>query len=167
EFQNQIKNPNQKGRRKMFRLHKSKDSPKSGERIDFKVSSFKALQVPKGWDKLYVSIVSAETGKTIGKLGKAAVRNGCCQWTETLSQSIWISPNDDDHDHPQSSSSSSSKDIEDCLFKYGSARSGIVGEATLNMASYMTSNASDPVSLPLNKCNHGTVLQANSFPLFT
>uniref|UniRef100_F6HKE6 Uncharacterized protein n=1 Tax=Vitis vinifera TaxID=29760 RepID=F6HKE6_VITVI len=45
----------------------------------------------------------------------------------------------------------------------GSARTGILGEATINMASYMSSSASVSVSLPLKKCNHGTILQETSF----
>ena len=49
------------------------------------------FQVPKGWDKLYASLLSSETGKTISKSGKATVRNGTCKWTETLSETIWIS----------------------------------------------------------------------------
>jgi hypothetical protein len=64
------------------------------------------LQVPKGWDKLFVSIVSVETGRTISKSGKASVRNGTCQWEEgCLSESIWILPHD------------ASKDNEKCLVK--------------------------------------------------
>ncbi|GMP39821.1 hypothetical protein CsSME_00010511 [Camellia sinensis var. sinensis] len=66
-----------------------------------------------GWDKLYVSLLSTETGKTVSKSGKAS----------------------------------------------GSARSSILGEATINLAGYMSSRASIPVSLPLKKCNHGTILQ--------
>ncbi|XP_015583817.1 CAP-Gly domain-containing linker protein 1 isoform X2 [Ricinus communis] len=134
----------------MFRLHKLK-SQKSGERLNFKFFNFHALQVPKGWDKLYVSIVSTETGKTLTKSGKASVRNASCQWTETLSESIWISRHD------------SSKQIGDCFFKLvvsmGSARSSILGEATVNLASYKNSKTAVPVSLSLKKCNHGTILQ--------
>ncbi|RVX11785.1 hypothetical protein CK203_009421 [Vitis vinifera] len=134
----------------MFRLHRNK-AAKSGERVDFKFSNFQATQVPKGWDKLFVSIVSVETGKSIAKSSKASARNGNCQWTETLSESIWISQEDN------------SKDLEEFLFKFvvamGSARTGILGEATINMASYMSSSASVSVSLPLKKCNHGTILQ--------
>lgn len=63
------------------------------------------LQVPRGWDKLFVSIVSVETGKPIAKSSKAVVRNGNCQWTETLSESIWISEDD------------SPKEMEDYFFK--------------------------------------------------
>ncbi|KAL4388507.1 hypothetical protein GQ457_09G028300 [Hibiscus cannabinus] len=134
----------------MFRLHKQK-SDKSGERFDFKFSSFQALQVPKGWDKLLVSIVSVDTGKTVNKSGKASVRNGNCRWTESFSQSIWIARGD------------TSKVIDECLFKLvvamGSSRSGFLGEATINLASYISSKSSVPLSLPLKKCNHGTVLQ--------
>ncbi|XP_057478379.1 uncharacterized protein LOC130765832 [Actinidia eriantha] len=135
----------------MFRSHRQNRTSKSGEKIDFKFSNFQAIQVPKGWDKLFVSVISVETGKTITKLSKAPVRNGNCQWAETLSESIWISQDD------------SIKALEECLFKFvvsmGSARSGILGEATVNMASYMSSKASVPVFLPLKKCNFGTILQ--------
>lgn len=61
--------------------------------------------MPKGWDKLYVSIISVETGKTIAKSDKATVRNGACQWTENLSESLWISQDD------------SSKELDEYLFK--------------------------------------------------
>ncbi|KAI3822555.1 hypothetical protein L1987_10147 [Smallanthus sonchifolius] len=136
----------------MFRAQRNGKTPSSGERIDFKFSNFQALQVPKVWDKLLVSIISVETGKTIARSNKALVRNGNCQWTETLSESICISHYD------------SSKELEEHLFKFvvsmGSARSGILGEATVNIARYYTiSRSSALVSLPLKKCNYGTILQ--------
>ncbi|XP_030453698.1 uncharacterized protein LOC115675243 [Syzygium oleosum] len=134
----------------MFRLHRNRPA-KSGERLDFKLSQLKALQVPKGWDKLFVSVISVETGKTIAKSSKAVVRNGSCQWTETLAESVLVSHDD------------SSKELEDCLLKLiismGSARSGILGEATINVTNYISSSASVPISVPLKKCNYGTVLQ--------
>ncbi|XP_054803223.1 uncharacterized protein LOC129306572 isoform X2 [Prosopis cineraria] len=40
----------------------------------------------------------------------------------------------------------------------GSSRSSILGEASVNMASYMSSIEAIPLSIPLNKCNHGTLL---------
>lgn len=55
-----------------------------------------------------------------------------------------------------------------CLFNFlialstqGSARSGILGEGTINLASYVGSRLSSPVLLPLKKCNQGTTLQAS------
>ncbi|KAK1403361.1 hypothetical protein POM88_002966 [Heracleum sosnowskyi] len=141
----------------MFKLKRqnkhlaSSSTTKSGEKFDFTFSNFQALQVPEGWDKLFVSIISVETGKTIAKSNKASVRNGTCQWMEALSESLWI-PQDD-----------SSNELEEILLKLvismGSARSGILGESVVNMASYKRSNASSPVTLPLKKCNYGTVLQ--------
>lgn len=53
-----------------------------------------------------MSIVSVETGKTTAKSSKASARNGNCQWTETLSESIWISQDDN------------SKELEEFLFKF-------------------------------------------------
>ncbi|XP_020540218.1 CAP-Gly domain-containing linker protein 1 isoform X2 [Jatropha curcas] len=135
----------------MFRLHGKLKSEKSGEKLSFKFSNFQLLQVPKGWDRLYVSLISVETGKALTKSGKASVRNGNCQWTEALSESIWMSQRD------------ASKEIEECLFKLvvsmGSTKSSILGEATVNLASYRSSKTAIPVSLPLKKCNHGTILQ--------
>ncbi|KAK1434891.1 hypothetical protein QVD17_00645 [Tagetes erecta] len=136
----------------MFRTQRNGKSPNSGEKIDFKFSNFQALQVPKVWDKLLVSIIYVETGKTIARSNKALVKNGTCQWTETVSESIWISHND------------SSNDLEEHLLKFvvsmGSARSGILGEATVDIARYCTSSrSSSTVLLPLKKCNYGTILQ--------
>lgn len=54
-----------------------------------------------------MSIISVETGKTIAKTSKAAVRNGNCQWTESLSESLWTASQDE-----------SSKEHDDCLFKF-------------------------------------------------
>ncbi|XP_050277835.1 uncharacterized protein LOC126719537 [Quercus robur] len=60
----------------------------------------------------------------------------------------------------------SSKELQDCFFKLvvsmGSAPSGILGEATVNMIGYMSSPAPVPVSLRLKKCNHGTILQVQA-----
>ncbi|KAI3989613.1 hypothetical protein MKX01_036222 [Papaver californicum] len=134
----------------MFRLHRHK-SEKSGEKIDFKFSHFNALQVPKGWDKILVSMVSVETGKKIAKSSKALVSSGKCQWAETLTESIWVALDE------------TSKELEESLLKLvvsmGSSRSGILGETVVNLSNYTTSKSSVPISLPLKKCDHGTVLQ--------
>lgn len=134
----------------MFKL-KSHKSDRLGERIEFKFSSFQAFQIPKGWDKLVLSLVSVETGKTVAKATKATVRSGTCQWTETFSESTWARLDD------------MSKDMPDCVYKLvvsmGSLRSGILGELTINLIDYMSSHDSGSLSLPLKKCNHGTILQ--------
>lgn len=92
-----------------------------------------------------------ETGKTIAKSSKAVVYGGTCQWTESFSETIWVYQDD------------LSKEFEECLYKIsvamGSARSGILGELILNLTDYMKSRDSGPISLPLKKCNYGTILQ--------
>ncbi|KAL3838254.1 hypothetical protein ACJIZ3_022845 [Penstemon smallii] len=119
----------------------------SAEKIDFTFSNIKALQVPKGWDQLCISILSSETGKTVvTKTAKGSVKNGTCQWTETLSESIWITNNVDSY-------------IFKFLVAMGFSRTGILGEATLDLSSFLSSESPMLVSLPLRNCNYGTILQ--------
>jgi hypothetical protein len=49
------------------------------------------MQIEKGWNQLFVSIISIETGETIAKSGKALVKNGECQWEESMLSTMWIS----------------------------------------------------------------------------
>ncbi|MQL90728.1 hypothetical protein Taro_023329 [Colocasia esculenta] len=136
----------------MFKLHRHR-SGKTGEKIDFRFSRFRASQVPKGWDRLFISIISVESGKTIAKSSKALVHNGSCLWAESLSECIFLSQDD------------ATKELEECIYKFvvsmGSARSSILGEATLNLADHASPKDAVPVSLPLVKCNYGTILQLN------
>ncbi|KAK4435877.1 hypothetical protein Salat_0751300 [Sesamum alatum] len=137
-------------REKIFRVHRRKPSSlgtdASAHKFDFTFSKIQALQVPKGWDKLYISLVSSESGKTIRKSGKGSVKNGTCQWTETLSESICTSDVDGDY-HLK------------FIVSTGSSKSGILGETTLNLAAFLSSESPTLVSLPLKKCSYGTILQ--------
>ncbi|CAL9053143.1 unnamed protein product [Musa banksii] len=132
----------------MFRLNRHK-SDRSGEKVEFRFSNLQAFQVPKGWDRLLLSIISVETGKTIAKSSKATVRGGTCQWTGP--EVIWISQDD------------ASKELEESQIKFvlsmGSARSVILGEIVLNLADYLSSEDSGSLLLPLKKCESGTTLQ--------
>ncbi|KAL4576798.1 hypothetical protein LXL04_012898 [Taraxacum kok-saghyz] len=143
----------------MNRLHRRNSSSSStasvdftsGERLQFNFSGLQALQVPKGWDRLSLSIISVETGKTLTKTGRASTQNGICQWTENLSEYIWV-PNDD-----------SSRGIDQCLYKLlismGTGRSGILGEVTVNLSNHLNSETSISITEPLKNCSHGTILQ--------
>lgn len=43
------------------------------------------LQIPStGWDKLFLSFISADTGKVTAKTNKANVRNGSCKWPDPI-----------------------------------------------------------------------------------
>ncbi|KAL5139301.1 hypothetical protein HKD37_10G029258 [Glycine soja] len=138
-----------KGKRKICNLS-GHNRDKFQERLDFKFYDFQALEIEKGWNNLFVSIISIETGETIAKSGKAAVQNGECHWEDSMLSTIWIS---DD----------SLQDNEGFLLKLvvamGSARFGTLGEATINLASYIRPETST-ASLPLRQhCSHGTILQ--------
>ncbi|XP_074590034.1 uncharacterized protein LOC141845941 [Curcuma longa] len=132
----------------MFKMHRHR-SERFGDKVEFKFSNLQAIKVPKGWDKLFISIVSVETGKTIAKTGKATVRSGNCQWTEA--ESIWVSQDD------------TSKELEESQIKIvispASTRSVIIGEVTLNLEDFLSAGDTGPLFLPLQKCDSGTTLQ--------
>ncbi|AQL10146.1 Myosin heavy chain-related protein [Zea mays] len=135
----------------MFKLHRHRSSDRVGERFDFRFSNFRAVQVPAISDRLFLSIVSVDNGKTIAKSTKVASRSGICQWPDTILEPIWFSKDQ------------VSKEFQECQYRIivslGSAKSGILGEILLNLSNFL--NLADPtaISLPLKRCNSGTVLQ--------
>jgi hypothetical protein len=92
-----------------------------------------------------------DTGKTIAKSSKAAARSGICQWPDSILEPIWFSRDQ------------VSKEYDECQYKIvvsvGSIKTGILGEIFLNLSNFL--NLVDPtaISLPLKRCNSGTVLQ--------
>lgn len=134
----------------MFKLHRHK-SDRVGEKVEFRFSHIQATQVPRGWDRIIVTISSVETNKVIAKSGKGTVRLGACHWADTIKEAVLISRDE------------STQEYDSCRVKLvvsmGSVRSGTLGEATLNLADYIASKDSVPVTLPLKLCSHGTVVQ--------
>ncbi|XP_057852911.2 uncharacterized protein LOC131063154 isoform X2 [Cryptomeria japonica] len=120
------------------------------EIVDFRFLQFHATKIPNDWDKLVVSVISVETGKAIARTNKAIVRGGNCKWLEDVSESVRFLQDDN------------SRELEEKLYKFvvsmGSARLGILGEATVNLADYLNSKELIWIKLPLKKCNHGTIL---------
>nr|XP_012570042.2 desmoplakin-like [Cicer arietinum] len=148
EKERQLKGRKEKRKIKSSSTGHSRD--KFEERLDFKFYDFKALEIEKGWNQLFVSIISMETGETIAKSGKALVQNGQCHWEDSMLSTIWIS----DYSH---------EDNEACLLKLlvamGSPRFGTLGEATINLASYIVPETCT-ASLPLiQHGSHGAILQ--------
>ncbi|CAJ2629385.1 unnamed protein product [Trifolium pratense] len=147
ENERQVKD--RKEKRKLYRSNRhSRD--KFQERLDFKFYDFKALEIEKGWNQLFVSIISIENGETIAKSGKALVKNGECHWEESMLSTMWIS------DY-------SLQENQGCLLKLlvamGSPRFGTLGEATINLAGYI-GQETYTASLPLiQHCSRGAILQ--------
>nr|XP_034571252.1 myosin-3-like isoform X2 [Setaria viridis] len=135
----------------MSRLSQRRASDRLGERVEFRFSNLRAVQVPVVSDRLLISIISVDTGKTIARSSKAAARNGICQWPDSILESLWFSQDE------------ASKEFEDCQCRIavsmGSTKSGILGEVSLNLTNYLGSVDPTAISLPLKKCNSGTVLQ--------
>ncbi|KAG6491384.1 interaptin-like isoform X1 [Zingiber officinale] len=132
----------------MFKLHRHR-SDRLEEKAQFKFYSLQAIEVPRGWDRLVLSLISMESGKVLAKTGKATVRSGNCQWTDA--ETLWVSEDD------------ASQDLEKCQFKIlvslASSRATILGEVILRLADYMGKEDSGLLFLPLKKCDAGTTLQ--------
>ncbi|RDY10079.1 hypothetical protein CR513_05457, partial [Mucuna pruriens] len=139
-----------KGKRKICNLSRH-GRDKFQERLDFKFYDFQALEIEKGWNNLFVSIISIESGETIAKSGKASVQNGECHWEDSMLSTMWIS-DDSLQDNKEGF-------LLKLVVAMGSARFGTLGEATINLASYIRPETST-ASLPLKQhCSHGTILQ--------
>ncbi|XP_058770127.1 uncharacterized protein LOC131643819 [Vicia villosa] len=148
ENERQLKD--RKEKRKLYRSGRN-SRDKFQERLDFKFYDFKALEIEKGWNQLFVSIISIETGETIAKSNKALVKNGECGWEETMLSSIWIS----DYSLQDNNQSCILK----LLVAMGSPRFGTLGEATINLTSYI-GQETFTVSLPLTQHSScGAILQ--------
>ncbi|KAK8704346.1 hypothetical protein V6N13_047973 [Hibiscus sabdariffa] len=112
---------------------------------------FHATHIPQsGWDKLYISFVPADSGKTTAKTTKANVRNGTCKWadpiyeTTRLLQDIKTKQFDEKHYK--------------LVVAMGSSRSSLLGEATINLADYADASKPSVAPLPLLGCDSGAIL---------
>ncbi|XP_052134111.1 uncharacterized protein LOC127752748 isoform X1 [Oryza glaberrima] len=134
-------------------LDRRGSSDRLRERVKFRFSGFRAVQVPVVSDRLMLSIVAVDTGKTIAKSTKAAALSGACQWPDSILESIWFSQDQ------------VSEEFQECQCRFvvsmGSTNSGILGEVFLNLTNYLSSLESTAVSLPLKRCDSGTILQLN------
>ncbi|KAG8377348.1 hypothetical protein BUALT_Bualt08G0023800 [Buddleja alternifolia] len=112
---------------------------------------FHASHIPQsGWDKLFITFIPADSGKTSAKTTKANVRNGTCKWADPIYETTRLLQD------------SKSKQYDEKLYKIvvamGSSRASILGEATINLADYVDAVKPSAVSLPLHGCSFGTIL---------
>ncbi|CAM0879194.1 unnamed protein product [Alopecurus aequalis] len=136
---------------RMSKANRGRSSDRLSRRMEFSFSSFCAVQVPLVSDRLLITIISVGSGKTIGKSSKAAALNGICKWPDSILQPIRFSRDE------------VSQEFQECQCKIsvsmGSTKTAILGEAFLNLTNYLSSLDSTDISLPLKRCNSGTVLQ--------
>ncbi|KAL8128342.1 hypothetical protein AgCh_015073 [Apium graveolens] len=112
---------------------------------------FNATHIPlSGWDKLFISFVPTESGKTSAKTSKANVRNGACKWGDPIYETTRLIQD------------TKTKKYDEKLYKLivsmGSSRASIFGEATINLADYADASKPSSVAMPLNGCNSGAIL---------
>ncbi|XP_017241313.1 uncharacterized protein LOC108214054 [Daucus carota subsp. sativus] len=112
---------------------------------------FNATHIPaSGWDKLFISFVPTESGKTSAKTSKANVRNGTCKWGDPIYETTRLIQD------------TKTKKYDEKLYKLvvsmGSSRASILGEATINLADYADASKPSSVAMPLHGCNSGAIL---------
>lgn len=112
---------------------------------------FHATHIPQtGWDKLFVTFISADTGKVTAKTSKSHVRNGTCKWADPIYETTRLLQD------------ANTKQYDEKLYKLvvatGSARSSLLGEANINLADYADEPKPTSLALPLLGCDSGTVL---------
>ncbi|XP_015697332.1 golgin subfamily A member 4 isoform X2 [Oryza brachyantha] len=121
---------------------------------------FHATNIPSaGWDKLFLSFISADTGKISAKTNKANVRNGSCKWPDPIYEATRLLQD------------SRTKTYDDKLYKIvvamGTSRSSILGEIDVNLAEFAEALKPTSIALPLRGCEFGTVLHVTAQLLTT
>ncbi|VAI50658.1 unnamed protein product [Triticum turgidum subsp. durum] len=121
---------------------------------------FHATNIPStGWDKLFLSFISADTGKVTAKTNKANVRNGSCKWPDPIYEATRLLQD------------SRTKTYDDKLYKLvvamGTSRSSILGEVDVNLAEFAEAVKPVSITLPFRGCNFGTVLHVTAQLLST
>ncbi|KAK8681730.1 hypothetical protein V6N13_054132 [Hibiscus sabdariffa] len=117
---------------------------------------FHATHIPQsGWDKLYISFVPADSGKTTAKTTKANVRNGTCKWADPIYETTRLLQD------------TKTKQFDEKHYKLvvamGSSRFSLLGEATINLADYADASKPSVVPLPLLGCDSGAILHVRAF----
>ncbi|KAM0906406.1 hypothetical protein ACQ4PT_016770 [Festuca glaucescens] len=121
---------------------------------------FHATNIPStGWDKLFLSFISADTGKVTAKTNKANVRNGSCKWPDPIYEATRLLQD------------SRTKTYDDKLYKLvvamGTSRSSILGEVDVNLAEFAEALKPVSIALPFRGCDFGTVLHVTAQLLST
>ncbi|CAM0947344.1 unnamed protein product [Alopecurus aequalis] len=112
-----------------------------------------------GWDKLFLSFISADTGKVTAKTNKANVRNGSCKWPDPIYEATRLLQD------------SRTKTYDDKLYKLvvamGTSRSSILGEVDVNLAEFAEALKPVSIALPFRGCDFGAVLHVTAQLLST
>ncbi|KAL3733239.1 hypothetical protein ACJRO7_022723 [Eucalyptus globulus] len=133
----------------MSRISKWKPE-KTKTKVVFRLQ-FHATHIPQtGWDKLFISLIPADSGKATAKTTKANVRNGTCKWADPIYETTRLLQD------------IRTKQYDEKPYKLvvamGSSRSSLLGEATINLSDYADALKPSSVALSLRGCDSGAIL---------
>ncbi|KAF8032996.1 hypothetical protein BT93_D1785 [Corymbia citriodora subsp. variegata] len=125
-------------------------SEKNRVKAVFKLQ-FHATQVAQlNADALMVNVVPGDVGKPTVKLEKATIREGRCQWANPVYETVKFA-----RDHK---TGKVNEKIYQFIVSTGAAKSGFVGEASVDFADYAEATKASSVSLPLKNSSIGAIL---------
>ncbi|KAK6130053.1 hypothetical protein DH2020_036180 [Rehmannia glutinosa] len=129
-------------------------SEKNRVKVDFKLQ-FHASQVTHvGGDGLMISIVPAESGKPTVKSDKATVRDGSCFWDNPVYETVKF--------NQDPKSGKIHEKIYYFVIETGLSKSGIVGEASIDLSNYAEANKVSLVSLPIKNSKTEATLHVST-----
>ncbi|XP_052171081.1 uncharacterized protein LOC127787196 [Diospyros lotus] len=115
---------------------------------------FHATQVSEvGGDSLIMSLVPADVGKPTVRLEKAPIRDGSCFWENPVHETVKF--------FREPKTGKIHEKIYTLVISTGSSKSGIVGEVSIDFASYAESFKLSSVSLPLKNAKIDAVLHVS------
>ncbi|XP_042408200.1 sporulation-specific protein 15-like isoform X1 [Zingiber officinale] len=112
---------------------------------------FHATHIPQqGWDKLFISLIPIDVGKTTAKTNKVNVRNGSCKWPDPIYETTRLLQD--------AKTKTYDEKLYNLLVATGSSRSSFLGEVNINLADFADALRPSSVLLPLTNCDFGTIL---------
>ncbi|CAN1300852.1 hypothetical protein LINPERPRIM_LOCUS24709 [Linum perenne] len=125
-------------------------SDKNKIKVVFKFQ-FHATQVTQlNVDSLVVSVVPGEVGKPTGRSEKATIKDGSCKWEYPVYETVKF--------NQDSKTGKITERIYHFVLSTGSAKSCVVGEASIDLAAYTETAKVSSVSLPLKNSKTNAVL---------
>lgn len=134
---------------KPARWRSEKNKIKAVFKLQFHATQVTQLDV----DALMVSVVPGDVGKPTGRLEKATIRDGRCQWANPVYETVKFARD------PRTGK------INETIYQFivstGAAKSGFVGEASVDFAGYAEATKASSVALPLKNSSIGAILHVS------
>ncbi|WCJ26236.1 Myosin heavy chain-related protein [Euphorbia peplus] len=128
------------------RWRNEKNKIKSVFKLQFHATQVSEVNV----DALVISVVPGDVGKPTGKLEKGIIRDGSCRWECPLYETVKFTQD------------AKTGKINDRLYHFlvstGSLKNGLIGEVSVDLATYAEATKASTVSLPLKNSKSNAVL---------